>query len=94
MSITYELLEEFTGTRTTEMPDPDNEGETVSTETDCRDVQVRFTCSDTDCVHERSVNVCFDADGAYDHNNTLVRIGEVGNGVAHKIACGVISATT
>jgi hypothetical protein len=91
MSITYELLEEFTGTRTTEMPDPDNEGETVSTETDCRDVQVRFTCSDTDCVHERSVNVCFDAEGAYDAEATLVRVGEVANGVGHKIACGVIS---
>jgi hypothetical protein len=91
MSVTYELLEEYTGTRTTEMPDPDNEGETVSTETDCRDVQVRFTCGDTDCVHERSVNVCFGADGAYDAEATLVRIGEVAMGVGHKIACGVIS---
>jgi hypothetical protein len=94
MSVTYELLEEYTGTLTNEVPDPDNEGETISSESDCRDIQVRFTCSETDCVHERSVNVCFDADGAYDHDNTLVRIGEVGNGVAHKIACGVISATT
>ena len=91
MSVTYELLEEYTGTRTTEMPDPDNEGETITTETDCRDVQVRFTCSDTDCVHERSVNVCFDAEGAYDAEATLVRVGEVANGVGHKIACGVIS---
>ena len=91
MSVTYELLEEYTGTRTTEMPDPDNEGETISTETDCRDIQVKFTCSDTDCVHERSVNVCFDGDGAYDHENTLIRIGEVGNGVGHKIQVGVIS---
>jgi hypothetical protein len=91
MSVTYELLEEYTGTRTTEMPDPDNEGETISTETDCRDVQVRFTCSETDCVHERSVNVCFDADGDYDSEATLVRVGEVANGVGHKIACGVIS---
>ena len=91
MSVTYELLEEYTGTRTTEMPDPDNEGETITTETDCRDVQVRFTCSDTDCVHERSVNVCFDADGAYNAEATLVRVGEVANGVGHKIACGVIS---
>ena len=91
MPVTYELLEEYTGTRTTEMPDPDNEGETVSTETDCRDVQVRCTCSDTDCVHERSVNVCFDADGEYDAEATAVRIGEVANGVANKMACGVIS---
>ena len=94
MSITYELLEEYTGTRSSEMPDPDNEGETVTSEVDCRDIQVRFTCGDTDCVHKRSVNVCFDADGAYDHEATLVRVGEVANGVAHKIACGVISAAT
>ena len=91
MSVTYELLEEYTGTRTTEMPDPDNEGETVTSQVDCRDVQVRFTCGDTDCVHERSVNVCFDADGAYDAEATLVRVGEVASGVGHKIACGVIS---
>ena len=94
MSVTYELLEEYTGTRTrtTEMPDMENEGEMISSTSDCRDIQVKFTCSETDCVHERSVNVCFDADGAYDHENTLVRIGEVGSGVAHKIAVGVISA--
>ena len=91
MSVTYELLEEYTGTRTSEVPDADNEGETVSTETNCRDIQVRFTCGDTDCVHERSVNVCFDADGAYDSAATLVRIGEVAMGVEQKIACGVIS---
>lgn len=91
MSVTYELLEEYTGTRTTEMPDPDNEGETVTSQVDCRDVQVRFTCSDTECVHERSVNVCFDADGAYDAEATLVRVGEVASGVGHKIACGVIN---
>ena len=91
MSITYELLEEFTGTRTNEMPDPENEGETITSESACRDIQVRFTCGDTDCVHERSVNVCFDADGAYDHEATLVRVGEVANGVGHKMACGVIS---
>jgi len=91
MAVTYELLEEYTGTRTTEMPDPDNEGETVTSTTDCKDVQVKFTCSDSGCVHERSVNVCFDAEGAYDAEATLVRIGEVGSGVEHKIACGVIS---
>lgn len=91
MSITYELLEEFTGTRTNEMPDPDNEGETITEESTCSDVQVRFTCSDTDKTHERSVNVCFDADGEYDADATAVRIGEVANGVANKMACGVIS---
>lgn len=91
MSITYELLEEFTGTRTSEMPDPDNEGETISTESECRDVKVLFTCSETDKTHERMVNVCFDADGEYDADATAVRIGEVAMGVGHKIAAGVIS---
>jgi hypothetical protein len=52
---------------------------------------VRFTCGDTDKTHERSVNVCFDADGEYDADATAVRIGEVANGVANKMACGVIS---
>jgi len=91
MTITYELLEEFTGTRTNEVPDPENEGETISTESDCRDVQVRFTCDETAKTHERSVNVCFDDDGAYDAEATAVRIGEVANGVANKMTCGVIS---
>jgi hypothetical protein len=92
MSVTYELLEEYTGTRSNEMPDPDNEGETITSDSTCRDIKVKFTCDDSGCVHERSVNVCFDADGAYDREATLVRVGEVGNGVAHKIACGVITA--
>jgi len=91
MTVTYELLEEFTGTRSNEMPDPENEGQTITTESACRDIKVKFTCSDSGCIHERSVNVCFDGDGAYDHEATLVRVGEVANGVAHKIDCGVIS---
>jgi hypothetical protein len=91
MTVTYELLEEYTGTRSNEMPDPENEGQTITTESACRDIKVKFTCEDSGCVHERSVNVCFGADGAYDHDATLVRVGEVGMGVAYKIACGVIS---
>jgi hypothetical protein len=91
MSITFELLEEFTGTRTIEMPDAYNEGQTITdVQDDVRDVKVRFTCSDSDCVHERSVNVVF-TDGKYDEELTLERIQEVANGVAHKISCGVIT---
>jgi hypothetical protein len=38
------------------------------------------------------VNVCFAADGTtYDEAATDVRIAEVGAGVAHKIANGVIT---
>ena len=91
MSITFELLEEFTGSRTNEMPDPENEGATLEvTDSNVRDVQVRFTCEDSGCVHERSVNVVF-VDGVYDEELTLERVQEVANGVGHKIACGVIS---
>ena len=91
MTVTYELLEEYTGTRSQEMPDPDNEGESLTSEVDCRDISVRFTSDAPEVTHERTVNVCFDADGAYDAAETLVRIGEVGAGVEHKIAAGVIS---
>jgi len=91
MSVTYELLEEYTGTRSNEMPDPENEGATITSDAACRDIKVKFTCEDSGCIHERLVNVCFDVDGAYDHEATVVRVGEVGMGVAHKISCGVIS---
>ena len=91
MPITYELLEEFTGTRTTEMADPDNEGETIIEETRCNDIVVRFSCSGTGIVYERNINVCRDAEGAYDHDATLDRVEQHCAGVASKIAAGVVS---
>ncbi|MGY8866781.1 MAG: hypothetical protein ACKVJK_14305 [Methylophagaceae bacterium] len=93
MAVTYELLETFTGTRVQNSPDPDNEGETIEeTVTGITDIQVRFTSDDdTPVVHERSVNVCFDGDGVYDADATAARVVEVGLGVSHKIAAGVIS---
>ena len=95
MAVTYVLDETFDGTRILTAPDPDNEGETVNTTaTGIKDIMVTFTCDDTDpaCVHKRLVNVCFAADGTtYDATATAARIVEVGNGVAHKIAVGVIS---
>jgi hypothetical protein len=94
MAVTYELLETFDGTRVENTPDPDNEGETIATTlTGIRDVKVRFTSDDsTPVIHERSVNVCFAADGTtYDAAETAARIVQVGNGVAHKIAVGVIA---
>lgn len=93
MAISFELLETFTGQRTYSMPDPENQEQTIDTTSECRDIQVRFTCSDTGIVHERSVNVCFDAEGAYDHEATLVRVQEVAGGVDAKIHAGVISST-
>lgn len=49
------------------------------------------TFTDGTITHQREVNVCFDADGAYDADATLVRIGEVARGVEQKIAAGVIA---
>ena len=91
MPVTYELLETFIGTRTIEAPDMQNDGETVSEEVTVRDIQVRFTSDSPAVTHERTVNVCFDADGAYDAAATLVRIGQVAMGVENKIAAGVVS---
>jgi len=75
MAVTYELLETFTGTRVQSVPDIDNEGETIEeTVTGITDIQVRFTSDDdTPVVHERNVNVCFDADGVYDDVATAAR---------------------
>lgn len=95
MAVTFELLEEFTGTRTNEMPDPENEGQVIETaDSNVRDILVRFTCETSGCTHERSVNVVFDSEGNYDHDATLVRCEEVALGVANKMACGVIQQTS
>jgi hypothetical protein len=95
MAVTFELLEEFTGTRINTMPDPENLEETIEvTQENVIDIQVRFTCEHSGCTHERSVNVVFDSEGNYDHDATLVRCEEVAMGVAAKMACGAIQQTT
>ena len=93
MAITFTKNETFDGTRTQTMPDPDNEGETISeTVTGIRDIEVTFSSDDPVTTHTRMVNVCFEADGTtYDSAATDIRIAEVGAGVEHKIAVGVIS---
>jgi len=93
MAITYNIANAYTGTRTTSMPDPDNEGETIEETTNVTDVEVTFTDDSYDPAktHTRMVNVCFDSEGAYDDEATLVRVGEVMGGVKHKMALGVIS---
>lgn len=93
MAITYEIVEEFTGTRTTSTPDPDNEGETIDTSVDVTDVEVTFTDDSysPSKTHTRFVNVCFDEDGNYDNDATLVRISEVMSGVENKMKIGVIA---
>ena len=53
-------------------------------------VEVTFTESDPEITHTRSVNAVF-TDDAYDATLTEERVSEVGAGVSHKIALGVIS---
>ena len=89
MPVTFTLDEEYTGFRTVEMPAAEGE-ETTTEQVATRTVSVTFT--DGTITHQREVNVCFDADGAYDADATLVRIGEVARGVEQKIAAGVIAA--
>lgn len=93
MAITYNIADAYTGTRTTSMPDPDNEGETIEETVNVTDVEVTFTDDSytPDKVHTRMVNVCFNSEGAYDDTATLARVEEVMAGVQHKMALGVIS---
>ena len=93
MAITFTKNETFDGTRAHTMPDPDNEGETITeTMSGIRDIEVTFTSDDPAITHTRMVNVCFEADGTtYDSDATDARIAEVAAGVGHKIAAGVIS---
>lgn len=93
MAITYNIENAYTGTRTTSMPDPENEGETIETTEDVTDVEVTFTDDSytPNKEHTRMVNVCFDSEGDYDDAATLERVEQVMAGVEHKMALGVIS---
>lgn len=92
MTVSYELLEDYTGTRSIEISDPDNPSEIITQTVDCIDVKVRFTCSETNTIHERTVNVCFNEDdGTYDAELTALRMEEFTSAVANKIKYGVLS---
>lgn len=90
-SVTFTLDEEFTGFRTHEEPPSEEGGEPVLAQSPCRDIKVTFT--DGTVTHTRNVNVCYDAEGNYDEEATMVRIGEVARGVEQKIAAGVITGS-
>ena len=92
MAITYTLDETFTGKRSSSMPDPDNEGQTIETEIDVTDIIVTFSDDSytPTKTHTRNVNVVYDSDGAYDEAATLVRVEEVMAGVEHKMKLGVV----
>ena len=51
---------------------------------------VMVTFTQGDIVHERSVNAVF-TDGSYNATATETRVSEVAQGVANKIAVGIIT---
>ncbi|RSU73163.1 hypothetical protein BRX37_16550 [Sphingomonas sp. S-NIH.Pt3_0716] len=55
---------------------------------DAKTVPVTFTSGEI--VHKRTVNAVLKANGTYDKAATALRVAEVANGVAAKIAAGVI----
>lgn len=87
MTVTYTLKETFTGKRSSEMPDPENEGQTMTTEASVRDIIVEFAKDGK--KYTRNVNVVLDSSGNYDDAATKVRCEEVAMGVENKIAVGV-----
>ena len=89
MTVTFELDEEYTGFRTVEVPSTEEGGEAVTQEVPTRSITVTFT--NGTITHQRDVNVCFDSEGEYDPDATLLRIEEVARGVDNKIAVGLIS---
>lgn len=53
------------------------------------DLEVDAVFTKGDKKHTRKVNVCLDADGKYDETAMLVRLAEVRDGVANKMALGI-----
>lgn len=94
MTVEYTLLEQFDGTRSFESKDSETGEITKTVQQGIRDVQVKFTHSDTGIEHTRYVNVVLDSEGNYDEELTIERIEQVAMGVYNKILCGAITKPT
>ena len=81
MAVTFELLEEFTGTRDYSAPDSETHEMVTYTE-DTINVLVRLTDSETNRSWNKHINVRFDEDGNYDPNATNAYFTEIANGGA------------
>ena len=88
MTVTYTLKETFTGKRAQVIPNPDKEGETVTTEISVTDIIVEFVKDDK--KYTRNVNVVFDSDGNYDDEATKERCEQIATGMNAKIAANAI----
>lgn len=76
MAVTFELLEEFTGTREYSAPDAETNQMVTYTE-DTINVLVRFTDDETGRSWNKHLNVIFDEDGNYDADATNAKFQEI-----------------
>lgn len=81
MAVTFEQLEEFTGTREYSAPDRDTHEAVVYTE-NTTNVLVRFTDGESGRSWNMHVEVLFDEDRVYDHEATLGKFAEIATGGA------------
>ena len=80
MAVTFDLLEDFTGTREYSAPDGDTHEMVVYTE-NTTNVLVRFTDNESGRSWNMHLDVLFDEDEAYDHEATLGNFAEIATGV-------------
>ncbi len=81
MAVTFDLLEDFTGTREYSAPDGDTHEMVVYTE-NTTNVLVRFTDNESGRSWNMHLDVLFDEDQAYDHEATLGKFAEIATGGA------------
>ena len=82
MAVTYELLETYNGDRLLTITDPEDADQTIEKLFAVGDIKVRFTSDDSPpVVTDQLVDICSDENGAYDHEATLIRVAQVGDGL-------------
>lgn len=79
MTVSFELLEDYTGTRDYVAPDAST-GEPVTYTENTINVLVRFTDSETSRSWNKHINVLFDEDGNYDAVATAAKLQAIADG--------------
>jgi len=79
MAVTFELLENFTGTREYSAPDGETHEMVVYTE-NTTNVLVRFTDSESGRSWNMHLDVVFDEEGNYDPDATDTHFAEIAEG--------------
>lgn len=79
MAVTFELLENFTGTREYSAPDGETHEMVVYTE-NTTNVLVRFTDSESGRSWNMHLDVVFDEEGNYDADATNTHFAEIAEG--------------